>query len=118
MSKVNEKFYGHVFIYTFSLIFFIILVLYVFSANHKENPTTKHKNIFLKFGMTDETIKSLKKDDISWFYGETNTCVGSLINNDCNSYDSLCPKNIFDECYKIKEAIDNGGIHPLCPLLY
>lgn len=110
---------GHLFIFVFSLIFFIILVVYVFTSEHKDPPTQKHKKILKRLGLDESDISKLEKDDVSWYFKNKNTCVSSLYNKDnCNSYDNVCVKNIDDECTKLYEAVLGGGLHPECPLLY
>lgn len=107
-----------VFIFVLSLLIFIILVLYVFSSEHRVSPTRKHVEILKEMGVNGKNIRKLAKDDKSWFYDNINTCVGPLIDRDCSEFNSLCPKSIYQECVLLKEAIQNRGTHRSCPLLY
>lgn len=76
----------------------------------------------------EKTISSLSHSDRDWFLNNKRLCVGyvegdkeinsfSNTNILCNPMNTVCPFNK-PQSVLLKEAIDNGGEHPNCPLVY
>lgn len=117
--------HGYLFIAGFVAI--IMFLIYVFICEHKIsiNGNDIWVLAFKRNGMNDSQIKNLTHDDSMWYYKLKSTCVayGGDFSEKCRRYESYCAggDKYGDEdlqALAVKEALDNDGEHPMCPLVY
>ena len=132
---------AHKYFFIASFILFIIFLLYVYFCEHKRGIVDNDlwEEAFLKAGFTETELDNIVHDDSLWYYrqgrhpissDENNskyypTCVAysSNFKDKCSPYEHYCAG---DETYgdpiqqakAVKKAVENGGEHVLCPLIY
>lgn len=103
------------------LSFFLI---YVFICQHRFSVTDKKwLDLFSRYHIPS---KDITHDESVWYYQNNNTCVFYSENrNDlCPRHSRYCSSgkstagSAEEQVKAIKEAINNGGEHPQCPLIY
>lgn len=115
-----QKAYGYVFV--LALVLFLCFIVYIYFSDHqkglKDDSWIKE---FQKVGLDPEDISH---DDSVWYFQKQPTCVAySAKNAICPRHESYCARgktygSILDQVKAVKEAAENGGEHPQCPLIY
>lgn len=118
---------AHKYLFIAGTILFIIFLLYIYFCDHKQSILESEfwTKEFLKAGFSKEKIEDIEHDDSVWYYKNRPTCVaysGSFFEK-CLPYEHYCPGgNTFGipekQIKALQEAIDNGGEHVDCPLIY
>lgn len=84
------------------------------------------KKVFLDQGLNSNVIKDISHDDSMWYYKRSSTCVlyGDMnYPEECKKYEGVCAGgdnfgSSKNQAFEVKKAIENGGEHPKCPLIY
>lgn len=133
---------SHEYIFFASIAIFALLLGYIF-IEHQYSITNNESmiEIFEKAGLTKDKIEEISHDDFMWYYRGKSTCV--LYNNSdekCLEHEGYCSgdniliqlsKNneinlardakfgtLFQQAVEVRKAIEHGGYHPSCPLIY
>ena len=62
---------------------------------------------------------NISHDDYVWYHNDDNTCVAYTEDESIiDDYSSVHVGTHEEQLREVKRAIDNGGVHPHCPLLY
>jgi hypothetical protein len=109
------------------------LVVYGFYYDHKEIAATSESTgdlwraSFKQAGLSDQIVEDLSHDNDTWYYQGKSVCVGyGDWRDSCKRFENVCSggerKNVNgsadDQAREIKKALDAGGVHPDCPLIY
>ena len=118
---------SHKLLFAFGVIIFFMFLIYVYVCEHKIS-IEKYKwwtDVFSRNGFTNSQIKNITHDNSIWYYKRKSTCVAYSEDDlgKCDKSEHYCSG---DHTYgsrdlqvkNIKKAIDNGGEHPKCPLIY
>lgn len=113
----------HKYLWLSGILLLLFFVGYVFYHNHKEN--IQNSDIWTaEFEGVGINSKDISHDEGVWYYRNFPTCVGyGDWNDECPKYESYCAggKSFGDpktQVKAIKQALENGGTHPECPLIY
>jgi hypothetical protein len=120
--------YAHACLCVAGIVLLIVVLIYVYICEHKVGILDSEvwKKAFEDHGLGKE-IEHITHDDEMWYHNEVSTCVayrGSVNDSKaCNRSDKFCSGgktygNYDQQVLAIKEALMNGGEHPLCPLIY
>lgn len=109
------------YVFSIILVLFVSFLLYFKFADHK---THIENDDFWReqFSGVLEDMEGISHDDDEWFYKSRPTCVAyGDWDAKCIRNAYYCPTNFIgnakEQANRVKEAIRNGGVHPLCPLL-
>lgn len=113
----------HLLLYACASILLLLFVLYVFLYDHKHSIADNQVWIeaFSKVGIDPQ---DMTHDDTTWYYRRRTTCVGyGDWTKECPKYENYCAGDKifgtpFQQVSAIKESLDNGGVHRLCPIIY
>ena len=113
----------HFYLWVSALVAFIGFVLYSFVQEHKIKIKGRQmwKEAYSKFGV-DRT--KMSHDDGMWYYDGQSTCVGyGTLTEKCPRSECYCAGNktfgsVEQQSSAVATAIKNGGVHPLCPVVY
>lgn len=107
---------NHIYIFLLGCLFFLLFICY-FYDHHPVKKLDKETISALKnMGLQEKQIDLLTKDEEIWYYNSLPTCIGY---KDCKKSENYCPgTSIESQSRAIFEAIQNGGEHKLCPLVY
>lgn len=105
-----------------------MFLIYVYVCEHK-NYIYQNEiwvKLFSEKGLTSDQIQDISHDDDSWYYQEKSLCIGfsgDEGNERCKRHEVFCAggKNIgspIQQVNAVVEAINSGGQHNLCPLVY
>ena len=118
---------AHGYLFIGGIVLLLMFLIYVFICEHKtdiEGNNMWH-NAFKNAGLTQKQISNISHDDHMWYYKSASTCVGFSgdFSKNCYRYQNYCAggDRYGDETLQaksVKDAIDNGGEHPMCPLIY
>lgn len=118
---------AHQYFFIAGLVLFVLFLIYVYGYDHQTTikNNTIWKDVFVAVGIPEKNIDDISHDDDMWYYKGSSTCVayGGDFSKKCPKYESYCPGgdtygDAFLQALEVKKAIDNGGEHPLCPLIY
>ena len=116
----------HSFLVVLAVVLLITFLIYVFVVEHKTNVEGNDlwQIAFRKVGLTKDQIADLTHDDEMWYYQGVSTCINY------GDWDDTCPKhegvcaggdtygNAMQQAAEIRLALQKGGVHPGCPLIY
>lgn len=122
---------AHFYVIIACVILGFFFVVYGFVYDHKEHITTSDNpnkvmwtKTFVDQGMPEAIIDDISHDEDTWYYNGISTCVAYGDWNDrCIRNEVYCGgKNVVgtpeQQAQAVVEALRNGGMHPMCPLLY
>lgn len=118
---------AHTYLFIAGLILLSFFLGYVFLSKHKSSISSSSiwTKIFTQIRL-DNKINNISHDYSMWYYNGESTCVGyGDFSDKCHSYENICSgdENMiygtpFEQATNVKIAINNGGVHPDCPLVY
>ena len=123
---LEKKIKYHLYLFIVGLVLFSMFLAYVFIYEHKIHiKGSAFESAFREVGLSNE-INDITHDDSMWYYKLASTCVGyGDKSSKCKKYESFCGGknqntygNEYEQALAVKEAIENNGEHPLCPLIY
>nr|QBK86300.1 MAG: hypothetical protein LCMAC102_00950 [Marseillevirus LCMAC102] len=118
---------AHSYLFVVGIVSLIMFLVYVYICEHKTNIEGNGvwEDIFQHIGMTPTQISELSHDDTTWYYQKISTCVAYNENfsGRCQKHESFCAGgeffgDVLTQAKAVKLAIDKGGEHPSCPLIY
>jgi len=122
MLEASVRAHGYLFLA--ALIILIIFLVYVYLSNHRTEISQNNlwQEVFQKVKLNPE---DLTHDDTTWYFQGRPTCVayGGSFEAKCPRFENYCAGggtygDPVNQALAIKKAIENGGEHPLCPLVY
>ena len=117
----------HKYLFLAALILFILFVIYVYVCNHKVDVSSNllWTEAFTGVGISAAMIDLATHDDSMWYYEGYPTCVayGGDFSRKCLPHEHYCSGGSVygtpdQQASAIKDALQNGGEHPQCPLIY
>ncbi len=124
-TETGPKPHGYLFIA--GIVTLIMFLIYVYMCEHKISVrgNLMWERAFRKAGLTDKQIRDISHDDSMWYCKSISTCVayGGDFSERCHRHENYCAKgDLFGDEYSqalaVKKSFDNGGEHPMCPLIY
>jgi len=113
---------AHGYLFLAGIILVMIFIVYIYICNHKVSLQDDWRFEFIKLGLNADEITH---DDNMWYFRDLPTCVlfGRHMKDECPRYEGHCAGGENYGTFKkqalaVKEAVHNGGEHPLCPLIY
>lgn len=118
---------AHGYLFVAGVVALMMFLVYVFICEHKVfitgNPLWTEA--FERTGLTSEQIRDLTHDDSMWYHQSRSTCVayGGDFSKKCHRHENYCAGgdrygDAEAQSQAVKESLDNGGEHPMCPLIY
>lgn len=120
---------AHLYLYIIGIVALSLFLIYGFVYDHKTGITDhEHQSEwvsnFKKHGLTDEQIRDIQHDDNVWYYQGVSVCVGyGDEKEECPKHETVCSGgdtfgNVSQQTVSVVLAIQKGGKHPECPLIY
>ena len=118
---------AHQYFFVAGVVLLILFLIYVYVYEHRTfiEGDELWENAFSGVGLLQEIIKDISHDEDVWYYRGNSTCVayGGDFSEECSRYENYCAGedrygDAFLQAMEVKKAIDSGGEHPLCPLIY
>jgi len=114
---------SHKYLWLAGILLFVLFLGYVFWHDHKHSISDDFQWVekFLRVGVDP---KDITHDESVWYYKRRSTCVGyGDWKDECPKHESYCAgERIFGDANAqvdaIKKALERGGVHPECPLVY
>jgi len=118
---------AHGYLFVAGVVALMMFLVYVFICEHK-TPISQNEmwtEAFRKAGLTPDQIRDMTHDDSMWYYQSRSTCVayGGDFSGKCRRHENYCAGgdrygDAEAQAQAVKEALDKGGEHPMCPLIY
>lgn len=114
---------SHWYLFVAGVVMLLFFLIYVYVCNHQIqiDESNLWKQIFEKIGLDP---KSVTHDDSMWYYQGYPTCVAyGSFSNECSKHEHYCSGgntygDSISQASAVKKAVDSGGEHPHCPLVY
>lgn len=115
---------SHQILFIMGSILLSLFLIYVFICQHRFVVTDKKwLMLFEKYNIDP---KDITHDESVWYFKDRNTCVfySEYEETKCPSHSRYCSGNLEKagnpnfQIKALRDAINNGGEHPLCPLIY
>lgn len=113
----------HKYLWMAGVLLLLFFLGYVFLYDHKEG--IQHSEEWVReFDRVGIDPRDMSHDEGMWYHRRKSTCVGYGDWDDlCLKHESFCAGgktfgNSRIQVDAIKAALDNGGTHPDCPLIY
>ena len=125
LTETGPKAHGYLFVA--GVVIFLMFLVYVFICEHKISIEGNNMWIeaFRKVGLPESQIRNLTHDDSMWYHKMISTCVayGGDFSAKCHRHENYCAGgdrygDAEVQAQAVKEALDNNGEHPMCPLIY
>ena len=125
LAEIGTIAHGYLFIA--GVIMLIMFLSYVYLYDHKTfiEGHDMWEKAFLKVGTDKNKIQDITHDDNMWYYKGVSTCVAHSgdFSGLCHRYENYCSGgdrygDDISQAKAVKEALEDGGEHPMCPLIY
>lgn len=124
LSESSQK--AHLYLCIAAFLLLLVFMCYVYICEHRRYISKNElwSKTFLESGLNKETINHLSHDDDTWYYKDKSTCVGYGNEEEpCKRHESVCTGGKYygtakEQAHAIVLALNNGGEHALCPLIY
>ena len=118
---------NHLYLWVCGLGLLAIFLTYVFICEHRVpiSDNEMWSGMFQKAGFTPDDVPKITHDDSMWYFNDIPTCVGYSgdFEKVCHQHEHYCSGrkvfgNALSQAINVKKAVNNGGEHPDCPLIY
>lgn len=113
---------SHTYLWLSAILLFSFFIWYVFVHDHKEG--VGDSQWAEKFRRVQIDPNDMAHDDNTWYHNRESTCVAyGDPKEECSRHENYCAGgrsigHIDAQVNAIKEALQNKGTHPECPLIY
>lgn len=118
---------AHSYMFIAGIVALVMFLIYVFICEHKISieGNDMWTSAFMKTGLSNNKIHDLTHDDSMWYYKMRSTCVAynGDFSGKCYRHENYCAGgDVYgdeeSQALAVKEALNNNGEHPMCPLIY
>ena len=117
---------AHFYLLLAGLTFLVFFIVYAFVIDHRTPVSKEWHDSFSRVDIPTSKIDKISHDDSMWYHAGNSTCV------QYGDYQERCPKSEGvcagkdgrtygsreEQVLAVKVALDAGGVHPECPLIY
>jgi len=117
---------AHFYLFLGGVAVMAILVIYAFVVDHKHSLSKEWVSSFTSIGVSADKVENISHDEEMWYYAGKSTCVGyGDYKDSCPKFQGVCAGekgktfgSALEQARAVKAALDGGGSHSQCPLIY